>query len=291
VTDSVGVLFVHGIGTQARGSTLNQFGDPLLEWLRAWSDGHGGNVTIETIPEDPIGPRHLRATWTHPRNGITPLVLAECWWADAFVPPSLGQVLRWAPGMAYRALWRLILFYGWLLLALLVIAFFIVGPYALILSMLAAILMAVSPVVGIVVYVVLMIFPFTRGLARGITGWLADAAGDAWVLTHSETGFAAMRGRFATELTWLQARVGKIVVAAHSQGSVVAVGALNGNPSLQCDVLVTLGSALRLLRLPGEDAVIRFREVHPTCRWINIYSQLDPVASAPSATLGLTRWK
>lgn len=35
----LGVLFVHGIGLQPRGRTLDEFGGPIVEWLVAWYDG------------------------------------------------------------------------------------------------------------------------------------------------------------------------------------------------------------------------------------------------------------
>lgn len=36
---TVGVLFVHGIGTQPRGRTLAEFAGPLVTWLQGWYDG------------------------------------------------------------------------------------------------------------------------------------------------------------------------------------------------------------------------------------------------------------
>ncbi len=32
----IGILFVHGMGDQQRGSSLQRFGDPIVQWLRRW---------------------------------------------------------------------------------------------------------------------------------------------------------------------------------------------------------------------------------------------------------------
>src|SRR4051794_21342441 len=32
----IGILFVHGIGTQRRGWTLSEFGGPVYDWIRRW---------------------------------------------------------------------------------------------------------------------------------------------------------------------------------------------------------------------------------------------------------------
>src|SRR5437667_8880281 len=36
-----GVLFVHGIGLQPKSSQLLWFGDPLVDWLKAWYTARG----------------------------------------------------------------------------------------------------------------------------------------------------------------------------------------------------------------------------------------------------------
>src|SRR6478609_8369375 len=64
----VGVLFVHGIGTQRKGETLASFGGALYRWLELakfrGGDDRVGRVRLEdarlVVPEDPGAPAHAR---------------------------------------------------------------------------------------------------------------------------------------------------------------------------------------------------------------------------------------
>jgi hypothetical protein len=35
---SIGVVFVHGIGSQPQSSTLREFAQPLIDWLALWHE-------------------------------------------------------------------------------------------------------------------------------------------------------------------------------------------------------------------------------------------------------------
>ncbi|TFC21866.1 hypothetical protein [Cryobacterium glucosi] len=280
--NTVGLLLVHGIGKQAPGSTLADMGDPFLGWLRTWSRGHGGDFDLSTISDDPTTPRHIEGTWSC-ENDEAKVVVAECWWAESFAPPPLTQVLAWMPGMMYRVIWRWTHFtWGLLLLFLALLSFFLPGEWwwiaAVTLGLAVALVLAV-PLLILIAYVLLQLLPWGRRSTLKFADWLTTAAGDALVLRSSETKFSAMRSRCLSDLQWIAEKCDRVIVIAHSQGSVIAVETLAATTDPRCDFLVTVGSALRLLQLPGRDPVARLRARRPETRWINIYSQLDPVSA------------
>ena len=282
------MLFVHGIGKQAPGMTLSNMGDPLISWMREWSRGHDvGDLTVLTTPEVPGAPLHVNTAWTD--RGVTrSLVLAECWWAETFAPPSVRQVLTWAPVMAWKAMFRMAKFFLAPIVAFLAVLYiFTVDDFVgFVLAGLAAlvVLLLALPLVLIAVFIVLRILPGARRIANTLATVLTGHAGDAWVLRSSETRFAAMRARCLSDLSWLSDRCDRVVVVAHSQGSIVATETLAAVAEPRCDAFVTVGSAIRLLRLPGHDPVMRIREKRPTMRWLNVFSVLDPVSAGPIAT-------
>lgn len=267
--------------------TLSNMGDPLISWVRAWSRGHGdGDLHVLTTPEDPGAPRHVDIEWND-AGDTRRLVLAECWWAESFSPPSVRQVLVWGPLMAWRAMYRMAAFVAGPAIALLVLLYLVTIADVVLLVWVAlaglVALLLVLPLVLAVAFVVLRLLPGTKRLASVLAGVLTGHLGDAWVLRNSETRFAAMRARCLADLTWLSERCERVVVVAHSQGSVVAAETLAATAQPRCDVFVTVGSAIGMLRRPGDDPVDRIRSKRPTLRWLNVYSQLDPVSAGPIA--------
>ena len=292
----VGVLLVHGIGKQSRGTTLSQFGDPLIKWLRAWGRGHhGGAVDQPSADADPV-PEHVRLRWETEGRDPVEVVMAECWWAETFTPASAREVLSWIPVVGYRLLWRfartlfpllaVLAGFAYLFFGPIAMGFASVGPWSWYVVVAAAGLVLTAPIVLLVLAWFLML-PFTGGVGGRVNETIGAIIGDAWVLTHSPTRFSRMRRRFATELGWLQERTEKTVVIAHSQGSVVAVEALNEWTGLRCDMLITVGSAIRLLHTPEHGAVTAFRQARPACRWIDISSGFDVVSSGAVSDTGV----
>ncbi|GGD24216.1 hypothetical protein [Nocardioides daphniae] len=279
----VGVLFVHGIGNQAPGSTLRSMGDALLDTMKRWEAARGGSIRIHAVAADTNGPTRLNLDWLrHDRTAIQ-VTLAESWWADCFTPPSLGQMLRWAPVVAWRALFRLWLFFG-LTLAVLLVFSLIFTPAALVaMATLAAlaILSVVLPILVVAFYVVARVVPGLRGIAKSMSGWLILADGDAYALVRSPVSFNAMRSRLVADLECLSSECDQIILVAHSQGSVIALETVIARPDLQPHTMFTLGSAIGLLRLSREDPSARVKAACPELRWFNLYSQLDPVSAGP----------
>jgi hypothetical protein len=96
---TLGVLLVHGIGTQRRGDTLLQAGDALQRWLRRWlqRDVELVETDVAAVGADSNTPAHSRVIF---RDGTkispTTLLLAECHWAAAFRVPTYRELVRWA---------------------------------------------------------------------------------------------------------------------------------------------------------------------------------------------------
>ena len=88
-----GILFVHGIGEQPEGDTLQAFGEPLVGWLGRWlsraqGEGTRGRVAVENARLTPsrLGqaePPHARLRLelqTDAGARSDSWLLAESWW-------------------------------------------------------------------------------------------------------------------------------------------------------------------------------------------------------------------
>jgi hypothetical protein len=134
----IGVLFVHGVGSQRRGQTVVDWTEPLIEWIEQWLDGpvlrvrddrRQHKVTGAAAPTDPtselealgcrflggveIGASTLRAEGLAPAHcqfsvRLTPLegesrharwLVAESWWAESFVQPPFAAFAQWGLGV------------------------------------------------------------------------------------------------------------------------------------------------------------------------------------------------
>ena len=108
VDHTVGVVFVHGIGSQVAGETIFDWSAPLVRTLWAWAEAtadpdHGRPFTdpVEWADVDLTGQStpvlqvvipemdgHQRQRW----------VMTEAWWAADVRPPSLSTMLDWLVG-------------------------------------------------------------------------------------------------------------------------------------------------------------------------------------------------
>jgi len=107
----VAVVFVHGIGRQARTDTLLGFAEPLVVWLR---DRVGPDGAVEVVdaslgagPSDDA-PSHATIT-VRPAAGIeTRWCLMESHWAESFPPPTPATMFGWAGRFSRRAARRVL---------------------------------------------------------------------------------------------------------------------------------------------------------------------------------------
>ena len=91
----LGVLFVHGIGNQTLGSTLTDFGTPLVESLRARARRAGAKAelgaTVLTATSDEPASSELTLSSGNDRRRW---LLAESWWARSFPTAQFRDVAR-----------------------------------------------------------------------------------------------------------------------------------------------------------------------------------------------------
>lgn len=117
VSERVGVVFVHGIGSQTQSSTLRMWADPLVDWLTAWhhdvarKDQITGSFRISESClsyGEALGsgvPAHLRLSIpkyagstdpTEPAGDEAEWILTEGWWASRLDAPSFATMTGWS---------------------------------------------------------------------------------------------------------------------------------------------------------------------------------------------------
>jgi hypothetical protein len=98
----LGILFVHGIGTQPPRDTLVRWGDVLLKVIgrateeepgrtipivrRANAGDRSGDKPAEVVVEFRCNDREEKEKW----------LLAEGWWADSFPAPTYSELVSWS---------------------------------------------------------------------------------------------------------------------------------------------------------------------------------------------------
>lgn len=118
----VGILFVHGIGSQPQSSTLREFGGAVTKWVERWYSErptladpapfqvHRSVLQLGSTPGDP--PWFSVSLPAAPRPDGTRAdpqkwVLAEAWWASDIVAPSFAEMWKWSWTVLRRATGRL----------------------------------------------------------------------------------------------------------------------------------------------------------------------------------------
>ena len=97
-TQTLGVLLVHGIGSQRPGDTVVHVGRSIHRWLSDFLRHVDVEVVDATLAREAApDPPHAGIVFRQgtKRSSYTWL-LAESHWADCFPPPTYGQFARWA---------------------------------------------------------------------------------------------------------------------------------------------------------------------------------------------------
>ena len=93
---ALGVLFVHGMGSHAPGSTLREFAEPLVGWMKT---AHVGidEVHLERTRLDGAGdaPAHVTCVLKSSADEASTWLLAETCWSESFEPPSYLKISFW----------------------------------------------------------------------------------------------------------------------------------------------------------------------------------------------------
>ncbi len=318
VPASVGIVFVHGIGSQGPADTFLDWSRPIVTLLRAWraSEGHPGDPVIRSeFSFSPAAPPLLEIG-IPAHAGLPPgrWLITEAWWSADLRAPALGTVLaylrarlgRVVAGIAdgYRtreATWRDRRRTGggdeparwaWIdrLDSIQARAFslgLLVGPLTIAGSLVLA------------AYGVLRKVPIgpIRDFAelRIIDSFLVDWFGDLPVLLDDPVQIANVRARVAGAIDRLRtAGADAIVLVAHSGGAIVSFETLLDPAYLDrpVDKLVTLGQGLSLgWRLesdpivgvppPGDRLLGDLGAVRPNLRWVDVWSSYDPAPAGP----------
>jgi hypothetical protein len=271
----LGVLFVHGIGQQARGETLVQWLDPLVDWVSAWllgarewkagaelprCDVRRAVLTADREPAHAEVEIHAPPGWVGAEAAASRLVVAEAYWAETFPAPSAAEVTDWLleigpmtlllhAGLLVRRAWR-----G--LRASRGAATRTRAALALTRATLGVLLsVAVLPVFLAALLLVaalrLVPIPGVAAALRKVQAALAAVIGDSTVFASSPARLAAIVTEVRASMAWLEPRCEAMIVVAHSQGAAVLRQALDGDaalpPPAKLAGVVTLGAGLRKL--------------------------------------------
>jgi hypothetical protein len=109
----VGMIFVHGIGSQAAGETLRDWGAAIIRVLAQFRIGEG--EPADPVVKTQLDPTSGKALYIeielpaikdkHGKVQVQPehWVMTEAWWAQRLSPPPFSQMAQWlGPGGAVR---------------------------------------------------------------------------------------------------------------------------------------------------------------------------------------------
>jgi hypothetical protein len=242
----LGVLFVHGIGNQALGSTLTGFGTPVVESLRARAKRAGAKAelgaTVLTATSDEPASSELTISSGHDQRRW---LLAESWWAQSFPTAQFRDVAKWSllivpwtigthfAKRLSRAGGRT-QFGGRLAAGAALVGALLLSP--VLLAILATLLL-----LGTIPWP-----PLQSALAK-IQLAIASSIGDSFMLVTRPLEAAAIRSRVRRDLDWMLRKCAKVAVVAHSQGGAIACQVLSAAESSTAGLLITFGSGLRKL--------------------------------------------
>ena len=229
----LGVLLVHGIGTQPSGDTLVRWGDVLLKTIRrATRDRVRVQINTayrssETTPENPTT---AVVGLTSPAGEKESWLFLDGWWADVFLSPSYRELVSWSVRAVPWAIAIHVAQNYWnategekprrnvkhIAIAILQL---LVG---LALAPLFVILLALTLFLG------LLPIPKMRSFILAIQSTLVSTVGDCLAFVESPMRAALIRTRLLNRLRWLKERCDHTIVIAHSQGAAVVLDALGG---------------------------------------------------------------
>jgi hypothetical protein len=309
--EHIGVVFVHGIGSQKPGETLLDWSQPLIQLLTDWRTRHGhppdpvvasridfsgGDLPVIDLDVPALDPvaDHPAQTWH----------VTEAWWASNVRPPTLLTMASWLatdmgrviqaiqdaarhrsrdadPGEDEAAGW--IRFIDWLqsfataaIVGVLWFAGLALGlPYAILRSL---------PLIG------------DKVAIAQLDSFLVDWFGDLRILLDDPAQAANIRSRLAEALTSLRDTYGctSIVIVAHSGGAIVSLTTLSdpiyalasGPGAFPVTRLVTIGQGMGLgwnlsnawrQPLPAGDRLLRSAfTMYPDLQWLDFWGTYDP---------------
>lgn len=261
----LGILLVHGIGTQPKSETLVRWGDALIGVLEEATRWSAPPLSVH-VERASVGdgssetPAELSLVFTPEDGPSESWLLRECWWADAFPPPTYRELVSWS----IRAVpWSIGLHVAqrYWQRSDQAASTRRVGAAALAAARLLAAL-ALSPLIvtmlGVMLLLGLLPIPQLRSLMLAAQSALTATVGDSLAFVESPVRAALIRSRFMYALDRLSQRCVRTIVVAHSQGAAVVHEALGGiirpsgegivpPPSPVPDTLLTFGAGINKL--------------------------------------------
>lgn len=256
----LGLLLVHGIGTQPSGDTLVRWGDVLFKTIRrATLNQVIARVDAGTLDSSDAG-RAEAVLRLQAGSHIENWLLAEGWWAESFPAPTYGELVSWGA----RALpWSLSINTAqsyWRsapedrkekrpgALAMAVAQFLI----TLLFSPLIISLLALAWVLG------LLPIPRLRAVIHSAQSILTATVGDTLAFVESPVRAGLIRTRILEGLDRLSGVCEHTIIVAHSQGAAAVLDSLGGivDPGLESsaelpgsmpDTLLTFGAGTNQL--------------------------------------------
>ena len=262
----LGILMVHGIGTQARRGTLVAWGDILLSVIRRAAGGSAIPTVEQAWGGDQLGDVPAEAVVAiRSSGGKETWLLEECWWADTFPAPTYSELVSWS----LRALpWSVCLHIAqrywqtaskdagtnWAAVAIALSQFavaFVAAPFFLIV-LAAVLLLGLLPI------------PQLRTFALNVQSTLTATIGDSLAFVESPIRAALIRTRILAGLARLKPQCDRTIIVAHSQGAAAVLDDLGGfadpqagntdaasaastSPSVMPDALFTFGAGINQL--------------------------------------------
>lgn len=227
----LGVLLVHGIGTQPARKTLVQWSEDLLGVIGLATKGQVVPRVERARPgegssEEPAEAAVRISTDEHEELWL----LSEGWWADTFPAPSYRELVSWGVRAVPWAVAVHIAQRYWqkaagrsgprrfLPIALAVLQLLL----ALALAPVFIVVLALTLVLG------LLPIPQLRSLILSVQSALTGTVGDSLAFVESPVRAALIRTRILESLERLTVQCRHTVIIAHSQGAAAALDALGG---------------------------------------------------------------
>ncbi len=249
--NTIGIVFIAGIGSAKPGETLLSWSRPLLRLLSAWATTTYGvrpqNDQTGSANMDFSGISRSYVVASVPALGAHPgqtWIMTEAWWAARVDAPSVGALVRWLPGELIRIWMAILSGTGGAGSALFKVVDFVFLPLFLVP---AALLVTLA-------YLLLRLLravpwrPVQEAATRSaIRLFLADRLTDARVLLTDRIQAANARARIAEAIRDCEAAgCGTIVLVGHGAGAIAGYMTLADETyaTLPASELITCGQAL-----------------------------------------------
>jgi hypothetical protein len=224
----LGVLLVHGIGTQRPGDTLVRWGDVLLKTLRRATGGKLEVHVERAGPGDGAAKGRFEAAVRLHRSERW--LISEGWWADAFPAPTYRELVSWSVRAVPWSItthiaeryWQ-VSSAGWNRARVLALVWSVAS--LLIALALAPLLLAL---LGLTLVLGLLPIAQIRAFVLKVQSTLTATVGDSLAFVESPIRAALMRTCILDGLERLKERCQHTVIVAHSQGAAAVLDALGG---------------------------------------------------------------